>query len=47
MNLPIDQKEYDQIVELLRRSGDEHKQLYSKLWSYKVNYLIKEKKFVK
>jgi hypothetical protein len=43
MNLPINQREYDQIVELLQRSGEDNKQLYAKLWSYKVNYLIKEK----
>jgi len=43
MNLPINEREYDQLVELLRKSGEDHKQLYAKLWSYKMNYLIKEK----
>jgi len=42
MNLPINEKEYDQIVELLGKSGEDYKQLYTKLWSYKMNYLIKE-----
>ena len=43
MNLPINEKEYDQILELLQSSGDRYKQLYAKLWSYKMNYLIREK----
>jgi len=43
MNLPITQREYDQIVELLKKSGDDYKQLYARLWSHKMNYLIKEK----
>ena len=43
MNLPINEKEYDQILELLGKSGEDHKQLYAKLWSYKMNYLIEEK----
>jgi hypothetical protein len=43
MSLPINEKEYDQILELLKSSGDRCKQLYTKLWSYKMNYLIGEK----
>ena len=43
MNLPINEREFDQLLKLLKTSGDSQKQLYAKLWSYKMNYLIKEK----
>lgn len=39
MQLPIDRKEFDAIIEILRVSGNQ--KLYNKLWSYKINYLIK------
>ena len=42
MNLPINQKEYDSLLKLLKSSGEDYYGLYAKLWSYKMNYLIKE-----
>jgi hypothetical protein len=42
MNLPITKKEYDRLIELLSKSGEQYKQLYTKLWSHKMNYLNKE-----
>ncbi len=41
MQLPINEKELEVIIKLLRTS---HPSLYSKLWSYKINYLNREKK---
>lgn len=40
ITLPINIKEYQQILDSLPKKSD----LYKKLWSYKVNYLIGEKK---
>jgi hypothetical protein len=40
MNCPITEKELDIIIERLK---DYNHQLYAKLWSYKINYLKKEK----
>jgi hypothetical protein len=40
MSLPINDKELDTIIKLLRYSKPE---LYSKLWSYKINCLKTEK----
>jgi hypothetical protein len=40
MYLPIDKKELETIIEILRNV---HPTLYTKLWTYKINYL-KEKK---
>ena len=42
MELPINEKELNTIISALRFSGDPT--LYKKLWSYKINYLNKEKK---
>jgi hypothetical protein len=42
MELPINEKELDTIISALRLGGDTS--LYQKLWTYKMNYLIKEKK---
>ncbi len=42
MELPINEKELDTIINAMRLGGDTA--LYQKLWSYKMNYLIKEKK---
>lgn len=42
MNLPLDRSEFDVILETLRKSGNQ--KLYNKLWSYKINYLIKREK---
>ena len=39
--LPINEKELDTIIITLKGS---HPTLYSKLWTYKMNTLIKEKK---
>ena len=41
MNLPINEKELDIIISAMRLGGDTA--LYQKLWSYKMNYLIKQK----
>ena len=41
MNLPITKKELEIIIGVLKGS---HPNLYAKLWSYKLNYLNKEKK---
>jgi protein-arginine kinase len=41
MELPINDKELATIVSSLRLGGDVA--LYQKLWSYKMNYLIKQK----
>jgi hypothetical protein len=40
IKLPINDKELDTIIELLRHSKPE---LYAKLWSHKVNFLNKSK----
>jgi hypothetical protein len=42
MELPINDKELDTIISAMRLGGDSA--LYQKLWTYKMNYLIKEKK---
>jgi hypothetical protein len=42
MDLPINDKELDTIISAMRLGGDSA--LYQKLWTYKMNYLIKEKK---
>jgi hypothetical protein len=39
INLPINLSEYDKILEYLPKDSN----IFKKLWSYKVNYLIKEK----
>ena len=41
MNLLIDEKELDIIISSMRLGGDTA--LYQKLWSYKMNHLIKQK----
>jgi hypothetical protein len=40
MYLPINKKELEIIIEILKNV---HPKLYTKLWSYKINYLNKEK----
>lgn len=40
MNLPINEKELEKIIGLLKNS---HPELYSKLWSYRMNYMIDRK----
>lgn len=40
MQLPIDKKELDDIIECLRLSGKQ--KIYDKLWSYRINQLIKK-----
>jgi hypothetical protein len=40
INLPITKEELDKIIEVLKHS---HPKIYTKLWSYKVNYLNMEK----
>ena len=42
MDLPINDKELDTIISAMRLGGDSA--LYQKLWTYKMNYLIKEKR---
>ena len=42
MELPIDKRELDAIIEILRVTGNQ--KLYNKLWSYRINYLIKKEK---
>jgi hypothetical protein len=42
MELPINDKELDTIISAMRLGGDSA--LYQKLWTYKMNYLIKENK---
>jgi hypothetical protein len=41
MELPINNKELDIIISAMRLGGDTA--LYQKLWSYKINYLTKQK----
>jgi hypothetical protein len=41
MELPINNKELDVIISAMRLGGDTA--LYQKLWSYKMNYLTKQK----
>ena len=41
MDLPISKKELEVIIKTLKSSNPS---LYNKLWSYKINYLNKEKK---
>ena len=41
MDLPINEKELDIIISAMRLGGDTA--LYQKLWSYKMNNLIKQK----
>jgi hypothetical protein len=41
MDLPLSKKELEIIIQTLKGP---HPQLYAKLWSYKMNYLSKEKK---
>jgi hypothetical protein len=41
MELPITEKELDIIIELTKNKNS---QLYNKLWSYRFNYLNKDKK---
>ena len=41
INLPITEKELDVIIEDMKLHGN--RELYQKLWSYKMNYLHKEK----
>lgn len=35
MNIPINQKEFEKILKILKRTGEI--QLYNKLWSYNFN----------
>lgn len=42
MDLPINEKELNTIISAMRLGGDSA--LYQKLWTYKMNNLIKEKK---
>ena len=42
MELPINEKELNTIISAMRLGGDSA--LYQKLWTYKMNYLIKQKK---
>jgi hypothetical protein len=42
MELPINEKELNTIISAMRLGGDSA--LYQKLWTYKMNFLIKEKK---
>jgi hypothetical protein len=39
MEIPITEKDYKYIMESVR---NENKQLYNKLWTYKINYLDKK-----
>jgi hypothetical protein len=41
MNIPINEKELDVIINLLNKRVPN---LYAKLWAYKINYLKKESK---
>jgi hypothetical protein len=41
MELPITERELDTIIELVKNKNS---QLYNKLWSYRFNYLKKDKK---
>jgi hypothetical protein len=41
MELPINNKELDIIISAMGLGGDTA--LYQKLWSYKINYLTKQK----
>jgi hypothetical protein len=41
MDLPINEKELNTIISAMRLGGDTS--LYQKLWSYKMNYLNKQK----
>ena len=41
MNLPINEKELNTIISAMRLGGDVA--LYHKLWTYKMNYLDKQK----
>jgi hypothetical protein len=41
MELPINEKELDTIISAMRLGGDVA--LYQKLWTYKMNYLNKER----
>ena len=41
MDLPINEKEFNTIISAMRFGGDAA--LYQKLWSYKMNYLNKQK----
>ena len=41
MDLPINEKELNTIISAMRIGGDSV--LYQKLWSYKMNYLNKQK----
>lgn len=38
ITLPINLKEYDKILNYLPKNSE----IFKKLWSYKINYLIKE-----
>jgi hypothetical protein len=40
MDLPLDIKDLDKIINLLKNTYPE---LYAKLWAYKINYLNREK----
>jgi len=42
MNLPINEKELNTIINAMRLGGDTA--LYQKLWTYKMNYLEKQEK---
>tara|TARA_Y100000004_G_scaffold18143_1_gene18675 strand:- start:47 stop:193 length:147 start_codon:yes stop_codon:yes gene_type:complete len=37
MKLPIDQKEFDIILDLLKKHKNDHWQLWSKLWTFNFN----------
>jgi hypothetical protein len=40
MKLPINEKEFEIIIKAIKSTNS---QLYAKLWSYRINYLKKEK----
>ena len=41
LKLPLTEKDLEKIIEITKGS---HPELYAKLWSYKMNYMNKEKK---
>lgn len=43
MELPINSVEFETILKMLEKDRSKNWQLWSKLWSYKINVLNKEK----
>jgi hypothetical protein len=41
MDIPLTEKEFEMLIKILEGS---YPSLYAKLWTYKMNYLNKEKK---